>query len=100
MTPKAVEDDLLDKGTLRGSTFRISVIVFAVLSVLGVVGFVIRLTDGIGNTPVWGYHAALFAFILTAAQGAPMVAIARGSPTPTGGGRSRASGNCLDSSVS
>ena len=76
MTPKAVEDDLLDKGTLRGSTFRISVIVFAVLSVLGVVGFVIRLTDGIGNTPVWGYHAALFAFILTAAQGAPMVAIA------------------------
>ena len=76
MTPKAVEDDLLDKGTLRGSTFRISVIVFAVLSVLGVVGFVIRLTDGIGNTAVWGYHAALFAFILTAAQGAPMVAIA------------------------
>ena len=76
MTPKAVEDDLLDKGTLRGSTFRISVIVFAVLSVLGVVGFVIRLTDGISNTPVWGYHAALFAFILTAAQGAPMVAIA------------------------
>ena len=76
MTPKAVEDDLLDKGTLRGSTFRIAAIVFAVLSVLGVVGFVIRLTDGIGNTPVWGYHAALFAFILTAAQGAPMVAIA------------------------
>ena len=75
-TPKAVEDDLLDKGTLRGSTFRIAVIVFAALSVLGVVGFVIRLTDGIGNTPVWGYHAALFAFILTAAQGAPMVAIA------------------------
>ena len=75
-TPKAVEDDLLDKGTLRGSTFRTAAIVFAVLSVLGVVGFVIRLTDGIGNTPVWGYHAALFAFILTAAQGAPMVAIA------------------------
>ena len=76
MTPKAVEDDLLDKGQLRGSTFRTAAIVFAVLSVLGVVGFVIRLTDGIGNTPVWGYHAALFAFILTAAQGAPMVAIA------------------------
>ena len=75
-TPKAVEDDLLDKGRLRGSTFRIAAIVFAVLSVLGVVGFVIRLTDGFGNTPVWGYHAALFAFILTAAQGAPMVAIA------------------------
>ena len=34
------------------------------------------MTDGFGNTPVWGYHAALFAFILTAAQGAPMVAIA------------------------
>ena len=75
-TPKAVEDDLLDKGRLRGSTFRIAVIVFAVLSVLGVVGFVIRLTDGFSDTPVWGYHAALFAFILTAAQGAPMVAIA------------------------
>lgn len=76
MTPKAVEDDLLDRGRLRGSTFRIAVIIFAVLSVLGVVGFAIRLTDGFSNTPVWGYHAALFAFILTAAQGAPMVAIA------------------------
>lgn len=76
MTPRAVADDLFDKGRLRGPSFRWAAIVFAVLSLLGVLGFVMRLADGIDNTPVWGYHAALFAFILTAAQGAPMVAIA------------------------
>jgi molybdopterin-containing oxidoreductase family membrane subunit len=35
-----------------------------------------RLSDGVGDRAVWGYYAAVFAFILTTAQAAPMVAIA------------------------
>lgn len=76
-TPKAVEDDLFARGRLRGSAFRNAAIVLAVLSALGVVGLVMLIAgEGFGNTPAWGYTAALFAFILTAAQGAPMAAIA------------------------
>lgn len=76
-TPKAVEDDLFDRSRLRGTAFRNIAIVLAVLSALGVVGFVMLIAgEGFGNTPAWGYTAALFAFILTAAQGAPMAAIA------------------------
>jgi len=80
MTPTAIGDDLLNTGKPRGKTFRNAAIIFAVLTLLGVVGFALRVLDvidtGLHNTPVWGYHAALFSFILTAAQGAPMVAIA------------------------
>ena len=76
-TPKAVEDDLFARGRLRGPAFRNAAIVLAVLSALGVVGLVMLIAgEGFGNTPAWGYTAALFAFILTAAQGAPMAAIA------------------------
>lgn len=76
-TPKAVEDDLFARGRLRGTAFRNAAIVLAVLSALGVVGLVMLIArEGFGNTPAWGYTAALFAFILTAAQGAPMAAIA------------------------
>lgn len=76
-TPKAVEDDLFARGRLRGAAFRNAAIVLAVLSALGVVGLVMLIAgEGFGNTPAWGYTAALFAFILTAAQGAPMAAIA------------------------
>ena len=76
-TPKAVEDDLFARGRLRGTAFRNAAIVLAVLSSLGVVGLVMLIAgEGFGNTPAWGYTAALFAFILTAAQGAPMAAIA------------------------
>ena len=50
--------------------------VLGVLFILSIVGFVIRIQDGVSDPSVWGYNAALFAFILTAAQAAPLVAIA------------------------
>lgn len=74
-TPAGLTSDLLDKRRSVGRPFRVAMLVFGVLFVLGIVGFVMRLQGGVNNTAVWGYHAALFAFILTAAQGAPMVAI-------------------------
>ena len=59
----------------RSVFWRISIIL-GILVIVGIVGFVMRLQDGVGNGSVWGYHAALFAFILATAGGAPMVAIA------------------------
>ena len=75
-TPAGVTHDLLDRHRTYGSKFRWTLVVLGVLFVLGIVGFVIRIQDGVSDPSVWGYYAALFVFILTAAQGAPLVAIA------------------------
>ncbi len=40
-----------------------------VLTILGVIGFVMRLSDGVGDKVVWGYYAAMFSFMLTTASG-------------------------------
>ncbi len=68
--------DLLQRHEKSGSLFKRAVALFGVLFILGIVGFFMRLSDGIGDRAVWGYYAAVFAFILTTAQAAPMVAIA------------------------
>ena len=75
-TPAGVTHDLLGRHRTYGSKFRWTLVVLGVLFVLGIVGFVIRIQDGVSDPSVWGYYAALFVFILTAAQGAPLVAIA------------------------
>ena len=74
-TPAEVTHDLLGKYKDTGNLFWAAVALCGVLFVLGVVGFVLRLQDGVSNSAVWGYHAAVFAFILTTAQAAPLVAI-------------------------
>ena len=75
-TPTGVTHDLLDRHRATGNLYRGAVLLLSVLFALGVVGFILRLQDGVSNTAIWGYHAAVFAFILTTAQAAPMVAIA------------------------
>ena len=51
-------------------------IIFTILSLLGFVGFSIKVfVEGFGSQQ-WGYHAALVAFLLSSIQSAPMVAIA------------------------
>lgn len=47
-----------------------------ILLVLGIVGFVMRLTEGVDDRMVWAYYALMFSFMLTTASAAPMVAIA------------------------
>ena len=76
VTQAEVGRDLVEKHQRSGNTFRGAVVVFGVLFILGVIGFAMRVTDGVGDRTVWGYHAALFAFLLTTASAAPMVAIA------------------------
>ncbi len=68
--------DMLARHEKTAPAFKAAVVVCAVLLVLGVIGFVLRLTGGVGDKVLWGYHAALFAFILTTCQAAPMAAIA------------------------
>ena len=75
-TSTEVTRDLLSKYSHTGKMFRWAVLGFGILFVLGIIGFVIRLSDGVSDKSVWGYYAALFAFILTTAQAAPMIAIA------------------------
>ena len=75
-TPSGVTHDLLDVHRKFGSKFRWTVVALGALVILGIVGFVIRLQDGVSDPSDWGYHAALFVFILSTAQAAPLVAIA------------------------
>ena len=74
--PQEVNEDLLGQTFRTGPRFRMAVGVLAALTVLGVVGFIIRLDDGLGEHTSWGYLAAAFAFITTTGMSAPMVAIA------------------------
>ena len=75
-THGGVSHDLLERHQSSSPLFKRAVALFAALFILGIVGFVIRLSDGVSDKAVWGYYAALFAFILSTAQAAPLVAIA------------------------
>ncbi|MDP7578242.1 MAG: polysulfide reductase NrfD [SAR202 cluster bacterium] len=76
-TPAGINTDLLKRHGNTGKLFRSVLLVTGIMFLVGIVGIVLRLLeDGTENTRVWGYHAAAFAFILTTAQGAVMVAIA------------------------
>ncbi len=77
VTPADVNRDLLELHQRSGPMFRGAVLVLGVLFVLGVIGFIIKvLSNGPSDKASWGYHAAVFAFIITTASAAPIVAIA------------------------
>ena len=75
-TPRGLTHNLLQTHVTTGEGFWRAVALLSVLVILGVVGFMLRLSDGFSNKALWGYHAAVFAFILTTAQAAPIAAIA------------------------
>ncbi len=73
----AVGRDLAARHRASFPGFRFAVLAAAVLFIVGVVGFVLKLADqGTDDPSAWGYYAALVAFLLTAGGGAVMVAIA------------------------
>ncbi len=75
MMPAGLTRDILSRHQETGNLYRLALGVFGVLLILGIIGFVMRLGDGINNPRFWGYYAAMFSFILTTAMAAPMVAI-------------------------
>ena len=75
-TQAEVAQDLIGKHDKPSDKWWRGVAAAGILLVLGIIGFALRLTDGVGDRFVWGYFAMMFAFVLTTAQAAPMVAIA------------------------
>ncbi len=72
----AITGDLLGRREKAGAVFKVAVAVFGALLVVGIVGMILRLVDGVSDTARWGYTAAVLSFLLTTASAAPMVAIA------------------------
>ena len=75
-SPSETTDFLVARHLNVGENFWRAAAVFGVLTVLGVIGFVMRVMDGVGDRAVWGYYVAMFSFMVTSASAAPMVAIA------------------------
>lgn len=76
LTAAQVQEDLEWRHERPSSqAFRVAVGLFGVLLLLGIVGFILRVVDGVSDTAKWGYYAAAFAFVLSTAGAAPMIAI-------------------------
>lgn len=75
-SPEETTNLLIGKHLKVGDNFWRAAAAFGVLTILGLIGFVMKLTGGVGDTVIWGYYAAMFSFIITTASAAPMVAIA------------------------
>ncbi len=56
--------------------FKKLLLVLGAVFLVGVVAFIIKAIDSFDDRSKWGYYAATFAFLFTAAQSAPMMAIA------------------------
>ena len=68
--------DLIGKHDKPSDKWWSGVAAAAILLVLGIIGFAMRMSGDVSDRIVWGYFAMMFAFVLTTAQAAPMVAIA------------------------
>ena len=76
MSPEETTNFLIGKHLKVGDNFWRAAAAFGVLTILGLIGFVMKLVGGVGDKVIWGYYAAMFSFIITTASAAPMVAIA------------------------
>ncbi|MFQ5860349.1 MAG: hypothetical protein ACE5IG_02210 [Dehalococcoidia bacterium] len=75
-TPGEVTQEILQRYLHAGRGFWTVVVVLAVLFTLGIIGFLIRLQDGLEDRLPWGYYAATFTFLLITVQAAPLASIA------------------------
>ena len=73
---KAVSDGILNIHKVTSNRFWQFAALFGIMFVLGLIGFVMRLSSGFDDKAAWGYYVALFAFLMTTSSAAPMVAIA------------------------
>ena len=72
-----ISADVAEKRRTLPALYRTALIVTGVLAVLGVVGFVLRVsTDGFAAHGPWGYYAAMFSFVFLVTGSAPLFAIA------------------------
>lgn len=74
-TPVEVNSEVLAFSQRTGRRFWLLVAALTGLCILGVIGFIIRLGNGLDDRLPWGYYGAVFMFLLIAAGGAPIVSI-------------------------
>ena len=75
--PTGLVADVTEKQRAPSALFRAVLIIGAALTVLGIIGFVLRLmADGFSDHRVWGYYVAAFAFVFTLTSSAPLAACA------------------------
>ena len=90
--PTGLVADVTEKQRAPSALFRAVLIIGAALTVLGIIGFVLRLmADGFSDHRVWGYYVAAFAFVFTLTSSAPWLPALSGSPRATGVDRCPAS---------
>ena len=73
-TPQALTRDLVARFSQPGGTGWL--VLFGLLLLAGVVGFVMRLGGGFENRAAWGYYAAIFVFLMSTALAAPILGAA------------------------
>ncbi len=75
--PTGLTADVVEKQRAPTTLFNIVLYAGALLTVLGVVGFVLRLlADGFSDHRAWGFYVAAFAFVFTLTSSAPLAACA------------------------
>ena len=72
-THQEVALDVLARFQDLGARYWGWVTVLGFLFVLGIVGFVIRLSAGFDDRSIWGYHVATMSFIVTTFLAMPMI---------------------------
>ena len=72
-TNQEVALDVLARFQDLGARYWGWVTVLGFLFVLGIVGFVIRLSAGFDDRSIWGYHVATMSFIVTTFLAMPMI---------------------------
>ena len=73
---KAVSDKLLGIHNVISNRFWQFAALTGILFILGIIGYVMRLSSGFEDKQNWGYYVAIFSFLMTTTASAPMVAIA------------------------
>ncbi len=76
LLPAQVKNTLVDSTSAGSSRFMRWAIALSVLSVIGIVGLVLKFLAHSDDQTKWGYTAAVAAFLLTVGGGAPLVAVA------------------------
>ena len=75
-TNRQVTEDILAQTHTMGPGYKRALLIFGILFLLGIVGFVIRAVDaGFDDFRPWGYFMAAYAFLLTTASTAPLLSV-------------------------
>ena len=76
MTAQEITQDVLERHESPGRQFWTVAAVLGGLFGLGIIGFILLLSQGFDDKNAWGYYASVFAYIFTVAQSAILVSIA------------------------